>query len=147
MRYGNVSLLQAGMITLFQMSEFILPHITALPEGRFPIVLCSSLVQTALAGVTFWAKVKPKQSSPTVPKIGGEVSLRETSTPTTFPRDPGSTKEPHPSRTAVVAPSIHRKSNQAARHMTQLSRHTTKPSHTNDGTHTSHHARITQPTK
>ncbi|GFU90987.1 hypothetical protein TNCV_4923181 [Trichonephila clavipes] len=34
----------------------------------------------------FWAKVKPKQSSPTVPKIGGEVSLRETSTPTTFPR-------------------------------------------------------------
>ncbi|GFV75926.1 hypothetical protein TNCV_1455231 [Trichonephila clavipes] len=34
----------------------------------------------------FSAKVKPKQSSPTVPKIGGEVSLRETSTPTTFPR-------------------------------------------------------------
>ncbi|GFX91098.1 hypothetical protein TNCV_3222591 [Trichonephila clavipes] len=34
----------------------------------------------------FWAKVKPKQSSPIVPKIGGEVSQRETSTPTTFPR-------------------------------------------------------------
>ncbi|GFX34500.1 hypothetical protein TNCV_3657381 [Trichonephila clavipes] len=34
----------------------------------------------------FWAKVKPKQRSPTVPKIGGEVYLQETSTPTTFPR-------------------------------------------------------------
>ncbi|GFU01933.1 hypothetical protein TNCV_1524231 [Trichonephila clavipes] len=31
-------------------------------------------------------------------------------------------REPHPSRSEVVAPSIHRKGNQAVRHMTQLSR-------------------------
>ncbi|GFS87538.1 uncharacterized protein TNCV_2941471 [Trichonephila clavipes] len=40
--------------------------------------------------------------------------------------------EQHPSRTAVVVSSIYCKSNQAVRQTTQLSRHTTKPSHTND---------------
>ncbi|GFU55686.1 hypothetical protein TNCV_1649951 [Trichonephila clavipes] len=57
-------------------------------------------------------------------------------------------KEQHSSRVAVVAPSIHRKSNQAVRHMKQLSRHS------NDATHkavshmtelTRRHVRMTNP--
>ncbi|GFU28117.1 hypothetical protein TNCV_3617891 [Trichonephila clavipes] len=43
MRHTNVSLRQAGMINLFQALDFILSRISALSEGRFPLVLCSSL--------------------------------------------------------------------------------------------------------
>ncbi|GFS59051.1 hypothetical protein TNCV_69491 [Trichonephila clavipes] len=41
-------------------------------------------------------------------------------------------REPRPSRSAVVAPSIPLKNNQAVRHMTLLNRHTTRPSQKND---------------
>ncbi|GFV94914.1 hypothetical protein TNCV_1029121 [Trichonephila clavipes] len=43
MQYGNVSLLQAGMISLFQMLEVILPHLSPLSEVCFTIALYSSL--------------------------------------------------------------------------------------------------------
>ncbi|GFT17407.1 hypothetical protein TNCV_4806761 [Trichonephila clavipes] len=42
MRHENVSLRQAARISHFQTLDFTLPHISALSERRFPVVLCSS---------------------------------------------------------------------------------------------------------